>query len=64
MHAAVGEVAGRRARSLPEVERIRDGTAAVVAVRLGELVREAMLTVGKPWWTTLSRTWGRFEGEN
>lgn len=53
VHAAVGEVAGRRARSRPEAERIRDETVvAVVAVRLGELVREAMLTDEKPWWTT------------
>ena len=55
MHAAADEelvAAGRRARSRCADGRIRYGTYSVVAVRRGELVREAMVTGEKPWWTT------------
>jgi hypothetical protein len=44
--------AGRRARSRCVDARSRYGTYWVVAARRGELVREAMLTGEKPWWTT------------
>jgi hypothetical protein len=49
VHAEADVRAGRRARSPFELARIRMGVAAVVAVRLGELVKGAMLTVEKPW---------------
>lgn len=43
------EPAGRRVQSRSADRRIRYGMYSVFAVRLGELVREAMLTVEKPW---------------
>ena len=51
---AVGrpELAGRRARSPSEEARMRVMSYSVVAERRGELVKKAMLTVEKPWWTT------------
>jgi len=59
VHAAAEEglvPAGRRARSRSAELRIRYGTCSVVALRLGELVRKAMVTGEKPWWTSLRRT--------
>lgn len=55
MHAVVAErpdLAGRKAQSRFAEARNRYGTAEVDAVRLGELVRGAMVAVEKPWWTT------------
>lgn len=40
---------GRRAQSLLEAVRSLVVAGVVVAVRLGELVREAMFVGGKPW---------------
>lgn len=56
MHAEAdeeSEPAGRRAQSRSaEDARNRFGMYSVVAERRGMLMREAMLTVEKPWWTT------------
>lgn len=52
MHAVADgrpAVAVRRAQSPSADARIRYGMYSVVAVRRGELVREAMLTGEKPW---------------
>lgn len=51
MHAAAEEVelVGRTAQSPSAEVRSRCGVCSVVAARLGELVREAMLTVIEPW---------------
>jgi len=58
---AVGrpELVDRKARSPSEEGRMRIDSYSMGAERLGELVKKAMLTAGKPWWTTLSRTGGK-----
>lgn len=43
---------GRKEQSRTADGRSRCGTYSVDAVRRGELVEKAMLTVEKPWWTT------------
>lgn len=55
MHAAAdegSEPAGRTVQSLSADRRSRYGVYSMVAVRRGLLVRKAMLTDEKPWWTT------------
>ena len=46
------ELAGRRAQSPSEERRMRVMSYSVVAERRGELVKKAMVTDKKPWWTT------------
>lgn len=46
------ERVGRRAQSPSVDERMEVDSYSMVAERREELVRKAMLTVGKPWWTT------------
>lgn len=58
---AVGrpELVGRRAQSPSEEVRMRIDSYSMGAERLGVLVKKAMVSVEKPWWTTLSRTGGK-----
>lgn len=51
---AVGrpEQVDRRAQSPSEEARMRVDSYSIGAERLGELVKKAMVTGGKPWWTT------------
>jgi hypothetical protein len=46
------ELAGRRAQSPTGAVRRRVDWYSIGAERLGVLVKKAILTGGKPWWTT------------
>lgn len=46
------ELVDRRGQSPADDARMRVDSYSMVAERRWELVRKAMLTVGKPWWTT------------
>lgn len=51
---AVGrpELVDRRAQSPSEEVRMRVDSYSIGAERLGVLVKKAMVSVEKPWWTT------------